>query len=116
MKQTLIGALMLAGLCGAAQAQVTPPEVAARQQQELKRGDPPRWFKDDQGSEAQLRTLRKEIGAALKEAQAECKQMSGDERSDCMQQAARTYKDDMANVRQLHADANNPQPFETSGR
>lgn len=116
MKWTIAEVVMAATLCCAAQAQVTPPEVAARQQQELKRGDPPRWFKEDRSTEAQLHTLRKEIGAALKEAQAACKQMSGPERSDCVQEANATYKADMANIRQLHAEASNPQQFDTSGR
>jgi len=98
-----------------AQAQVTPPEVATRQQQELKRGDPPRWFKDNKTTEAQLATLRKEIGAARHEAQAACKSMAGAEKTACMRDAQATYDGDMANLRELLVEANHPRRFDSSG-
>ncbi|SFU80301.1 hypothetical protein [Pseudoduganella namucuonensis] len=114
MNKILAAALLAA--CCAAQAQVTPPEVAAHQRQELQRGDPARWHKADRTTAAQLRTLRKEIGAALAEARTACRQMPADERRDCMHEAQATYQADMGNMRQLHADANNMQRYETSGR
>lgn len=115
MKSTLLAAALVAACC-AAQAQVTPPEVAAHQKQELKKGDPARWYKADRGSAAQQQTLKKEIKAALAEARAECRQMQRSEQGGCMQEALATYQSDMNNVRQQVADANNMQRYETSGR
>lgn len=116
MRSPLVIALLAA--CCAAQAQVTPPEVAARQQQEIKRGDPPRWTREDRTPAQQMATLRKEINAALVEARAECKQLSKDERSECMKEAQATYTADIGNMRQQIANANNPrqQVYDTSGQ
>ena len=116
MKSTI--AIVLLAACCAAQAQVTPPEVAAKQAQELKRGDPARWSKEDRSAAQQMATLRKEINAALAEARAGCKQMQGTERADCMQEAQATYRADLGNMRQQIANANNPQQgvYDTSGR
>jgi hypothetical protein len=116
MKRPLVIALLAA--CCAAQAQVTPPEVAAHQKQELKRGDPARWSREDRTPGQQMATLRKEIQAALAEARAECKQLSRDERSDCMKEAQATYVADIGNMRQQIANANNPRQevYDTSGQ
>jgi len=116
MKRTLAIAMLAA--CCAAQAQVTPPEVAAQQKQEIKRGDPARWTREDRTPAQQMATLRKEIKAALTEARAECKQLSKPERSACMKEAQAIYVADIANMRQQIANANNPQQgvYDTSGQ
>jgi uncharacterized lipoprotein YajG len=116
MKCTFAIAMLAA--CCAAQAQVTPPEVAAQQKQEIKRGDPPRWTREDRTPAQQMATLRKEINAALAEARAECKQLSKQERSECMKDAQATYVADIGNMRQQIANANNPQQgvYDTSGQ
>ncbi len=112
----LFAAALLAACC-AAQAQ-TPPEVAAHQRQELKRGDPARWYKADRNTAAQLRTLRKEINAAYAEAKIGCRKMAADERSDCMKEARDTYTADLGNLRELHYAANHTDTtvYDTTGR
>ncbi|MES2263319.1 MAG: hypothetical protein V4724_32760 [Pseudomonadota bacterium] len=118
MKRTIVGALLAAACCYGAQAQVTPPEVAAHQRYELSHGEPARWQRDDRTVQAQLHTLRKEIGAALSEARAACRQMPYGERKECMKEAQMTYTMDLANIRQLNADAHNTTrtDYDTSGR
>lgn len=114
--KTLIGALAL-GLCGLAVAQVTPPEIARQQQQEIKRGDPPRWSKPDRTEAAQLATLRKEINAALREALEACKQQGAGPQSACVKEARAIHHDDMANLRQIHvATRDMSRTYETSGK
>ncbi|WP_342117459.1 hypothetical protein [Pseudoduganella sp. OTU4001] len=114
--KTLIGALALA-VCGLAGAQVTPPEIARQQQQEIKRGDPPRWTRPDRTEAAQLATLRKEINAALREALEACKQQGAGAGSDCVKEARATHHDDMANLRQIHvATRDMSRMYETSGK
>jgi membrane-bound lytic murein transglycosylase B len=113
----LVAAALLAACC-AAQAQTTPPEVAAHQRQELKRGDPARWYKTDRTTAAQLRTLRKEINAAYAEAKIACRKMTADERSDCMKEARDNYTADLGNLRELNYAANHMDTsvYETTGR
>jgi hypothetical protein len=94
------------GMSGTAAAQSTSPEVAKQQQREIARGEPKRWMKDDRTMAAQVATKRKEIGAALNEALNDCKKMSAGERSSCVKEARETYKQDMANVRELVAQSN----------
>lgn len=113
----LVAAALLA-VCCAAQAQTTPPAVAAHQRQELRHGDPARWYKADRSTAAQLRTLRKEISAAYAEAKTGCRQMTASERSDCMKEAHDNYTADMGNLRELNYAANHidTSVYETTGR
>ncbi|UGQ47860.1 hypothetical protein [Massilia endophytica] len=119
MKQTLFGVL-LASLCCAGFAQstdTTPPAVAKQQAKEIARGEPARWQKADNTTQAQMATKRKEIKAALNEAMVECKQMASTERSECQREARATYQEDMANVRELVTASNQMgSAYETSGR
>jgi hypothetical protein len=116
MKKFLIGAALAAGLCSA-YAQTTPPEVARHQAQELRHGDPARWYKPDRGAKAELATLRKENQAALAEALQGCKQAGAGARSDCVREARATYNADMANIREQRLAAKEMQKtYETSGR
>ncbi len=113
----LIGAALALGICGLAGAQVTPPEIARQQQQEIKRGDPPRWHKADRTEAAQLATLRKEINAALREALQACKQQGAGADSACVKEARATARDDLANLRQIHLAARDlSRSYETSGK
>jgi hypothetical protein len=100
-----IAALTLAAaVCGASAQTVpttstdsnVPPATAQKQAREIAQGDPARWFREDPSAAAALRRLQKEIGAALQEAQGECRKMAASERGACMSEAQATYKRDMA--------------------
>lgn len=113
----LLGTALALALQGLAVAQVTPPEIARQQQQEIKRGDPPRWSKPDRTEAAQLATLRKEINAALREALEACKQQGAGANSACVKEARATHHDDMANLRQIHvATRDMSRTYDTSGK
>jgi uncharacterized protein YdbL (DUF1318 family) len=117
MKRTLILGALLAASLGSAIAQVTPPDVARQQKQELRHGDPARWYKADTTQKAEMATLRKEINAALQEALQACKQADADMRRDCVREARATYQDDMANLREIHtASKDLSKTYETSGQ
>jgi hypothetical protein len=75
---------------------VVDPAVVRAQARDIAEGDPARWYRVDDTPEARLRTLRKEIGAALNEASNACKKGPTSERTACMQQARSIYKRDMA--------------------
>lgn len=96
--------LLLAATCGWAQAQSTPPEVAAHQREEMAHGDPARWYQADSTTPEQLRNLRKEIGAALQEATTACKRGPASERPACMREAQGNYKHDMDNIQHLRVE------------
>jgi hypothetical protein len=64
-------------------------------------GDPARWYANDTTPPQQLRTLHKEISAALREAQAECRRMAASGRAACLMDARATYRRDMAHAEQL---------------
>nr|WP_315218930.1 hypothetical protein [uncultured Duganella sp.] len=76
----------------------TPPRNAQLQQQEIAKGDPARWYKEDATGAEQARTLRKEIGAALAESTNACKHGPASERDACIREARETYKRDMEKV------------------
>jgi hypothetical protein len=117
MNKTLIlGAVLAASLCSA-YAQVTPPDIARQQQQEIQRGDPARWQQADRSRQAELATLRKEINAALREALQGCKQEAAAARGECVREARATYQEDMANIREIHqASRELSRTYETSGQ
>ncbi len=98
-KTRMMGRLALAAACyftlAAGQAQGVPAQG----------GDPARWYVEDATAQQQLRTLRKEIGAALQEALADCKRQPASERGACMKEARATYQQDMANAQQQRAAA-----------
>lgn len=101
----------LAMACAALAAQAqdnsggnTPPQNVRLQQQEIARGDPARWYKEDATGAEQTRTLRKEIGAALAEATIACKKGPASERDACIREARETYKRDMDKVPQVLAE------------
>jgi hypothetical protein len=84
------------------------PAVVNRQAAEIARGDPARWYRDDATSAARLRTLRKEMGAALQQAQNACRRGPKAERAECLQAARATWQHDMASARdQVEATAAN---------
>jgi len=93
----------LAFAAGAASAQeagsgtdrVVDPSAARQQAHEIAQGDPPRWYRND----SEQQTLRKEIGAALQEAQNACRQQPASERKACMQEARSAWQRDMAQLR-----------------
>ena len=94
----LLGTTLFAHAQTSSDALVDP--VAAKQQaREIAQGDPARWYREDTSRQAQLRTLYKEIGAALQEAKNACKKAPAAERSACLQEARATYQRDMAQAR-----------------
>ena len=85
---------------------VTPPAVAQQQKKEIAHGDPGRWYNHDSTAADQLRTVRKEIAAALQEATLACKRQPASERNACMKEARSTYQHDMVNAKAIR-DENN---------
>ena len=79
------------------------PVAANKQAREIAQGDPARWYREDATSQAKLRTLHKEIGAALQEAKNACKRLPAAERSACLKQAQAVYQRDMAQAREAAA-------------
>lgn len=71
-------------------------------------GDPQRWYQEDSTPQAQLRTLRKEIAAALAEAKKSCQQEPSATRAACLKEAQASYRQDMANAEKLR-EAAHPQ-------
>jgi len=98
----IAGACLLAGAAFSASAQdhqagsdATVNPVAARQQaQEIAKGDPARWYRDD----PEQQTLRKELGAALQEAQNACRKAPAAERTSCMNEARATWQRETAQL------------------
>jgi hypothetical protein len=76
-----------------------PPATAQKQAREIARGDPARWFREDATAAERLRTLQKEIGAGLQEAQGACRKLAAAERAGCMKEARATYQQEMAGAR-----------------
>ncbi|MDY0976150.1 hypothetical protein SOM61_14345 [Massilia sp. CFBP9012] len=70
------------------------PTVARQQAHEIAKGDPPRWYRDDPAQQ----TLRKELGAALQEAQNACRKAPTAERKSCMQEARATWQRETAQL------------------
>ena len=105
--RTAIGAALIIAALGAARAQSStdstdsnvPVATAQKQAREIAHGDPARWFREDPSMAARLRTLQKEIGAGLQEAQGACRKMAAAERAGCMKEARSTYQQDMAGAR-----------------
>lgn len=85
---------------------VTPPAVAQQQKKEIAHGDPGRWYRHDSTAADQLRTVRKEIAAALQEATLACKREPAAERNACLKEARSTYQHDMVNAKAIR-DENN---------
>jgi hypothetical protein len=108
---TALAALCLFA-CAASQAQSQDPNDHQPAPQNADAGprasDPQRWYVDDATRQEQLRTLRKEIGAALQEAQKQCQGMAAPDRDGCMKDARSTYQHDMSNVEQLREAAHPP--------
>jgi hypothetical protein len=104
MTHRLVIGVIMACAALAAQAQDTTPQQNVQlQQQEIAKGDPARWHQEDSTTSAQMRTLRKEIGAALAEARLACKKGPASERGGCMKEAQQTYQRDLANAPQIVA-------------
>ncbi len=93
----LVAASTLAAGAWAQQAgdQNVPPAVVAKQAREVTYGDPARWYREDATDAARLRTLQKEIGAALTEARTACRKLSRSARADCLKEASTIYRQDM---------------------
>lgn len=75
------------------------PAAASKQAREIAQGDPARWYREDATTQARMRTLQKEIGAALQEARNACKKAPAAGRNACMQEARAVYQRDMAQAR-----------------
>ncbi|WP_219116324.1 hypothetical protein [Janthinobacterium sp. UMAB-56] len=88
---TLLAALFACSLAPLAQAQTATPQP----------GDPQRWYQADSTPQAQLRTLHKEIAAALAEAKKACRLQASAARAACLKDAQDIYRQDMANAEKL---------------
>jgi hypothetical protein len=100
----VLAACLLAGASGLADAQASDdamvaPAAASKQAQEIARGDPARWYREDVTAQQQWKTRQKEIGAALDEAKRACRQEPAAQRASCLKAAQDTYKEDMASAR-----------------
>lgn len=105
LRAAFAGAGWLAMAAGHAQSNAAPAQPASAQNDGPQAGDPARWYVEDKTSAEQLRTLRKEIGAALQEALAACNSAAASDRPACVAAARATYKQDMANASQQAAAA-----------
>lgn len=85
---------------GAATApgQNTPAPIARQQRAELAKGDPARWYQEDDTMAARMRTMRKEIAAGLQENLGACRSRPTAERSACMRDARAIYRQEMADL------------------
>jgi hypothetical protein len=92
---TLLATLFACSVAPLALAQTATPQP----------GDPQRWYQEDSTAQAQLRTLRKEITAALAEAKKACRSEPSAARASCLKDAQDTYRQDMANAEKLRAAA-----------
>lgn len=99
----ILCACTLAGAAASAVAQApapastdanVDPAVARQQAQEIARGDPARWYRDDPARQ----TLRKELGAALQEAQNACRKAPAAERKSCLAEARATWQRETAQL------------------
>lgn len=99
----IAGACLLAAAAFSAHAQESVqagtdasvnPTVARQQAQEIAKGDPARWYRDD----PEQQTLRKELGAALHEAQNACRKAPAAERKSCMDEARATWQRETAQL------------------
>lgn len=76
------------------------PATATKQAREIAKGDPARWYNEDMGMQARLKTLQKEIGAAQHEALFACQKGPAAERPACVKEARATYQKDMAGAKE----------------
>jgi len=95
----LLGTTLLAHAQTTNSDAVVDPVAARQQAREIAQGDPARWYREDATRQAQLRTLHKEIGAALQEAKNACKKVTAAERNACLQEARTSYQRDMAEAK-----------------
>ena len=79
--------------------QNVPAATARQQAAEIARGDPARWFREDATARERLRTVHKEIGAALQEATGNCKRQPAAERAACMKEARAIHRQEMAGAK-----------------
>jgi hypothetical protein len=77
----------------------------AQGQSASKPGDPARWYAGNKSQQQSLATIKKEINAAYAQQKSECQRGAKAERASCLQQASQTYRSDMANARELVANA-----------
>lgn len=108
MTHRIVLGVMMACAALAAHAQTptqdsTPPQNVQLQRQEIAKGDPARWHQEDATTSARMRTLRKEIGAALAEAKQACNKGPAVERGACLKEARDTYQRDLANAPRILA-------------
>lgn len=77
-----------------------PPATQRKQAAEVASGGPARWNQEDATMAARLRTVQKEIGAGLQEAQGNCRRMATSERAACLKEARAIYNREMAGARE----------------
>jgi hypothetical protein len=65
--------------------------------------DPARWQVEDSTPEAKYQTAKKEAGAALQEALAECKKLSKPEQAQCMKEARSRFQAEVTEAKERTA-------------
>ena len=76
-------------------------QVKAGPSQSAPSRDPVRWTTEDVTAQARYTTARKEAGAALQEATAECGRIYGPDRAGCLKDARERFDQDLAAAKQL---------------
>ena len=95
------GTLLAVIGAGAAWAQSStdanvPAGAAQKQARDIAHGEPARWLREDRTAAERLRTLLKEINAALQEAKGACRTLSYAERAACLSEARAIHQREMA--------------------
>jgi hypothetical protein len=88
------------------------PAVASKQKHEIAKGDPQRWYRGDNTTQGRLAIQKKEIAAAYSEAKNACRKGQSGERKQCLAEASKAYRDDMANASRLVAKGPSPEILE----
>lgn len=99
MTRKQLNVLVVSILAAAASVVQITPSAAP----EAPSSDPVQWHTEDLTPLARYNTAKKEAGAALHEALAECRHMSTTERLACVKEARERFTQDMASARQLLA-------------
>lgn len=67
---------------------------------EAQGADPARWYQEDMTPQARFKTLKKEAGAAYREAVLQCRSAERGERAACLREARANFQNDMTAARQ----------------
>ncbi len=89
----ILGALLIAASCSAALVAHAAPAMTEP--------DPARWYIEDTTPQQKFQTLKKEAGAALREARANCRGLQSTDKAACNKEANANFQSDMANANKV---------------